>query len=562
MKKYLPIILLIAINHNSLFCQKIITVDYEIETDHIKDIYGGNKGTDTIEAIPYLHELGIKHIRTHDYHGGADYFFYSDFWNKDLAGNFIDINTDFDPTNPDHYFWDDTDTKLESIIENDFSVYFRIGTSYPNPNFILQPMIPPSNSSVTPLDFSKFAQLSVNTVNHYNNNWDNGFEYDVQYWEIWNEPGGLFWDGNPLHFRLMYKAVSNAIKSENPNIKIGAPGAVPTTTLGINTEYREGFIEYCNAENLALDFYSWHVYGLKNPYGLNQISSEIRTILDENNFTEAESHISEINAQLDNNLQNLILSSKGAAYYLSLMLTAQESDIDMLLLYPAVGLIKADINIPGYTWTKSANSMKAFEMMNDSTPIIIQSTGNEVIENDLNDTTLNFMVFAAKNTLNSSLFMLVSNFASTNSNYQIQLSNLPWSGEHETRITKNIITSTDNFTETILTLPVGVNNFNIFDMESPSVLFLRMEPNIVSDIEQAKIIPHIDVYPNPTSGKVNIKGSNIKKVEVLNIYGQTLKVMNPKGCQFELDFSNQDKGTYIIKILTDNGIVVKKVILE
>ncbi len=38
--------------------------------------------------------------------------------------------------------------------------------------------------------------------------------------------------------------------------------------------------------------------------------------------------------------------------------------------------------------------------------------------------------------------------------------------------------------------------------------------------------------------------------------------MNPKGCQFELDFSNQDKGTYIIKILTDNGIVVKKVILE
>ena len=561
MKKQILIIFSIALINVSLFGQKYITIDFSVETGYIKDIYGGNKGTDTLEAIPYLHEIGIKHIRTHDYHGGADYFYYSNFWNKDGAGNFIDINTNFDPANPADYYWGDTDTKLESIIENNFSAYFRIGASYPNSNFILQPMIPPSNSSASPLNFSKFAQLSANTVNHYNNNWDNGFEYGVQYWEIWNEPGGLFWDGNPFQFYLMYKEISSAIKSENPNIKIGAPGAVPTTTLGINTEYREGFIEFCNAENLALDFYSWHVYGLKNPYGLNQISSEIRTILDDNNFTETESHISEINAELDDNLHNLIVSSKGAAYYLSLMLTAQESDIDMFLLYPAVGLIKPNINIPGYTWTKSAYAMKAFEIMNDSTPVIVQSTGNEVVENDLNDTTLNFMVFAAKDTLNSKLFMLVSNFASTNSNYQIELSNLPWYSEYETKITKNVITNTDNFTESILTLPVGVNNFNIFDMESPSVLFLRMEPIIVSNIINGKNA-EVNIYPNPTTGIIIVDGSYMDNIEVLNVYGQTVKIILPKNQKCKVDISNQAKGTYFIKVRTSCEIVVKKLVLK
>jgi len=562
MKKQILIIISIVLIYTTLFGQKNITVDFDIETGHIKDIYGGNKGTDTIEAIPYLHELGIKHIRTHDYHGGADYYYYSNFWNKDLAGNFIDINTNFDPNNPSDYYWDETDTKLESIIENDFSVYFRIGTSYPNTNYILQPTIPPTNSSSSPLNFSKFAQLSANTVNHYNNNWDNGFEYGVQYWEIWNEPGGLFWDGNPHQFRIMYKEICNAIKTDNPNVKIGAPGAVPTTTLGINTEYREGFIEYCNSENLPLDFYSWHVYGLQNPYGLNQISSEIRTILDDNNFTGTESHISEINASLDNNLHNLIISPKGAAYYLSLMLTAQESDIDMFLLYPSVSLIKPNINIPGYSWTRSANAMKAFEMMNANTPIIIQSTGNEVITNDLNDTTLNFMVFAAKDTLNSSLYMLVSNFASTNSNYQIELTNLPWSDTYGTIITKNIITSTDNFTESTLTLPVGVVNLNISGMESPSVLFLRLEPNIVNNIHNNKETPTVNIYPNPASNKVTVKGDYIKEVEIINIYGQTLKSLKVENHIYEINLSEQSKGIYLIKVITDNGIIVKQLIVK
>jgi len=92
MKKQILIIFSIALINVSLFGQKYITIDFSVETGYIKDIYGGNKGTDTLEAIPYLHEIGIKHIRTHDYHGGADYFYYSNFWNKDGAGNFIDIN--------------------------------------------------------------------------------------------------------------------------------------------------------------------------------------------------------------------------------------------------------------------------------------------------------------------------------------------------------------------------------------------------------------------------------------------------------------------------------------
>ena len=40
-----------------------------------------------------------------------------------------------------------------------------------------------------PADFDKYARVVKHIAMHYNQGWDNGFHYNIRYWEFWNEPG-------------------------------------------------------------------------------------------------------------------------------------------------------------------------------------------------------------------------------------------------------------------------------------------------------------------------------------------------------------------------------------
>jgi len=75
-------------------------------------------------------------------------------------------------------------------------------------------------------------------------------------------------------------------------------------------------------------------------------------------------------------------------------------------------------------------------------------------------------------------------------------------------------------------------------------------------------IPEINIYPNPTTGIFIIKGNGIQFIEIANISGQIVKQVSINNLQFTIDLSNQPKGIYIIKIVTDKGTTVKKVMLE
>ena len=81
---------------------------------------------------------------------------------------------------------------------------------------------------------------------------------------------------------------------------------------------------------------------------------------------------------------------------------------------------------------------------------------------------------------------------------------------------------------------------------------------IYSNIEIIKA----NIYPNPTTGIFTIEGKNIQSVEITNIRGQTIKQLTIHNLQFTIDLSNQAKGVYMIKIVTDKGTIVKKVVLE
>ena len=69
----------------------------------------------------------------------------------------------------------------------------------------------------------------------------------------------------------------------------------------------------------------------------------------------------------------------------------------------------------------------------------------------------------------------------------------------------------------------------------------------------------INIYPNPTTGILNIKTENSSSIEIINSIGQiVVTIENPSNME-TVNISNLENGTYIVKIIFDNEIAIKKV---
>jgi len=66
----------------------------------------------------------------------------------------------------------------------------------------------------------------------------------------------------------------------------------------------------------------------------------------------------------------------------------------------------------------------------------------------------------------------------------------------------------------------------------------------------------ITVYPNPAFTTITIEAENFSKVEIYNIFGQLLQTAKTR----VVDISYFNAGIYFLKIYTEKGMVVKKVI--
>jgi hypothetical protein len=76
---------------------------------------------------------------------------------------------------------------------------------------------------------------------------------------------------------------------------------------------------------------------------------------------------------------------------------------------------------------------------------------------------------------------------------------------------------------------------------------------------------YIRVFPNPTSGIVVVKNveSKIKNVEVFDIYGKEVYAnLSLSLSKCEIDLSTQPKGIYIIKVTTNKGVAVQKIVKD
>lgn len=73
----------------------------------------------------------------------------------------------------------------------------------------------------------------------------------------------------------------------------------------------------------------------------------------------------------------------------------------------------------------------------------------------------------------------------------------------------------------------------------------------------------ISLYPNPTSSMVNIKAENtIKSTELYDVQGRLIQINKADSNEVVLDISTYNSGIYFIKVTTDVGSQIKKIVKE
>ncbi len=344
-------------------------------------------------------ETGIDFVRTHDFSGPTDI-------------NMIFTDFTADPTNPLNYNFTETDRYITSIIDADCQVFYRLGNSASTNNSLRQP----------PNDFTKWAEICKHIAMHYNDGWNNGFHYNITYWEIWNEPDlNGFWNGTAEQYYQLYRITYETLKSYDPSLRIGGPC---TSSLN-NTNFTSGFLSFLQERNIHLDFYSWHMYA-DSPNQLYNGAIYVRTLLDSYGFHDAKN----INTEWNINIltpQRDKDNMKNAAFTTGALNVFQDATIDLAFRYRAtqdnnwllrfIGFDLSLFTVDGIYKTPALSYLVMHTLLTD-TPLRISTekmTGEEKIT---------YLGSISEDRSNISL--LASNFKAETTTCTVTLYNLPW----------------------------------------------------------------------------------------------------------------------------------------
>ena len=328
----------------------------------VRFTFGGwNVPEDTDANVGYR-QARIKLIRTHDAYGPGDI----DARFPDAPNVTIDAKrtrlslfprADADPEDPRSYNFGPTDALIASIKALGAEVLFRLGRS--------------EGSNVDPpKDFDRYASVAKHVVLHYNQGWANGFHYDIQYWEIWNEPdlGRLFWGGSPTQYLELYTKMARAVKAADRHALVGGPAiSRPNDT----NPYVDDFLKHVRTHRVPLDFYSWHWYATdsNDPLDFVRIAKAIRERLDRYGFGKTLSVLDEWNYGL---LDTLPADLQRAAFITSAVMYMQNAPIDVSALYRADNVFGRKGATPG----KTGQALIALGRMQD-TPVELETSGGD-----------------------------------------------------------------------------------------------------------------------------------------------------------------------------------------
>ena len=301
------------------------------------------------EKFHFLKEANIPYSRLHDV---GDWF----------GGNlFVDIPNVFrdfeaDENDPASYDFTFTDIIIKDLIENGCEPIYRLGVTIENFHMIKSYRIYP------PKDMAKWARICEHVIRHYNYGWADGYNYNIKYWEIWNEPEGHpvpqkngMWNATKEEYFELYRITSKHLRKcfgneikiggyascgfyKELEIQIGLGAAFgtdgPLTDWQQRTLYFEQFffefIKMVKEENLPFDFFSYHSYSQPDQNKIMQAFCEKN--LEEVGLGDVEIHLNEWNP---NPYREERGTSRACAAAVANLLAMQNTKMTLMCYYDA-----------------------------------------------------------------------------------------------------------------------------------------------------------------------------------------------------------------------------------
>ena len=275
--------------------------------------------------------MGVPRSRLHDCCGRFGGCYYVDVPN-------IFRNFDADVDDPESYDFYYTDEYIGAIIDSGAQIVYRLGITieWGTKKYVSYP----------PADFEKWARICEHIIRHYNEGWKDGYHYNIEYWEIWNEPENPpMWQGTREEFFELYRISSKHLKVCFPNLKIGGYGscgfyAVFNEKRKKSEFYQsfltwfDDFLKMVKENGCPLDFYTWHIY---TPIIEEVVLSAryARAKLDEYGFFDTESHLNEWNYGVEGSALIERENTVGASFVAATLAVMQEERVDLAQYYDA-----------------------------------------------------------------------------------------------------------------------------------------------------------------------------------------------------------------------------------
>lgn len=312
---------------------------YQIHADfreatglQILPLHGTNNSRMTLTApLTEFAAAGIPYVRVHDTGGAFGGHCYVDIPN-------VFPNFEADENAPASYRFEFTDAYFERLTEAGCKPFYRLGVTIENNWKIHAYNIYPPKSP------EKWARICEHIIRHYNEGWANGFHYEIEYWEIWNEPENPpMWMGTQEEFFNLYKVSASHLRACFPSLKLGGFASCGFYAIDVpdcSEFYRKfvpwalNFLDFVAAEKLPLDFFSWHLY-TEDPEQLGRHARFARKILDERGFRKTESICDEWNFVSPDaaNRWDLMKEAVGAACVGSCFIVMQQNRVDKAMYY-------------------------------------------------------------------------------------------------------------------------------------------------------------------------------------------------------------------------------------
>jgi len=112
-------------------------------------------------------------------------------------------------------------------------------------------------------------------------------------------------------------------------------------------------------------------------------------------------------------------------------------------------------------------------------------------------------------------------------------------------------------------IEIGENCFTIHVVAEDGITELNytIVVNNLLKIKEAET-SSVNVFPNPTTGKFSVFSSqfSVERIEIFDVYGRKQKAESRK--QNVVDISDAPAGSYFVKIFTEEGMVVRKVVKQ